>query len=308
MALIDRLVYPAEVEIMNNRPTYAKVPDHVMRLGHTTECPYCGSRMKNVKHDIIEAFGGVWAQVLDECTGCGWWRSREFPNNFVNGFWRIGLLYEMPEKTASNVSARLLEFIKDENRLFRMEASEFEFLVGEVLSDLYRCEVVHVGRTGDGGIDLILLESDVGKIPVQVKRRTDSGKVEGVSIIREFRGAMVLTGASEGMFVTTAQRFTKGAQDASLPAPGHLVQQKIHLMDGRRFLDVMGVLKSASKRKEYIWEPTPELRRVMEAATKDPYLVARGALAYAKQMAAKEKAKEDVARIIDEYMRREDEI
>ena len=46
-----------------------------------------------------------------------------------------------------------------------------------------------VGKTNDGGVDLILLESDA-PILVQVKRRKRAEKTEGVVVIRDAQSAM----------------------------------------------------------------------------------------------------------------------
>jgi hypothetical protein len=107
--------------------------------------------------------------------------------------------------------------------------------------------VLHTGKSGDGGIDLILLDSNDGNIPIQVKRRTKTRKAESVTIVRELRGAMVLSGHDEGMIVTTAPRFSKPAVEASQPHPEHLVPQRINLVDCRRLLDIIGVTIEAQR-------------------------------------------------------------
>lgn len=81
------------------------------------------------------------------------------------------------------------------------------------MKEHYNCNVVHTKdhvNTPDGGIDL-LVGHDHQKIlaAVQVKRRRQNGDAEGISHVREFIGALTIQGQKKGIFVTTADRFTK---------------------------------------------------------------------------------------------------
>lgn len=71
------------------------------------------------------------------------------------------------------LSAGITDLQKETDKLFRMNPSRFEKFVGEVMSAFYACEVTHCGKSHDGGIDLLLLRSDIGFVPVQVKRRSN---------------------------------------------------------------------------------------------------------------------------------------
>lgn len=50
-----------------------------------------------------------------------------------------------------------------------------EELVASVFRDFYECEVEVVGKSNDGGVDVIVIDSD-NPIMVQVKRRRNSIK------------------------------------------------------------------------------------------------------------------------------------
>ena len=76
------------------------------------------------------------------------------------------------------------------------------------------CEIKLVGKSHDGGKDLILLNGE-NQTFVQVKRRTQANKVEGVSCIRDLIGASIIGEAKACVFVTTANHFSKPAQDAA---------------------------------------------------------------------------------------------
>jgi hypothetical protein len=123
-----------------------------------------------------------------------------------------------------------------------MEPTRFERFVGDLLAAHLSCDVVHCGKSHDGGIDLILADSDIGHIPIQVKRRSTPGSVESVSLVREFRGAMLLKGYDRGILVTTADHFSNEAIEASTPSPQDLVEQCIDLIDCRRLLDILNVV------------------------------------------------------------------
>src|SRR5262249_39452764 len=167
-----------------------------------------------------------------------------------NGYWRIGVLRRTSHRAGEFFMARVNDLMSTQYKLYEMEPYEFESFVGNVLRELYDCTVLHVGMAGDGGIDLILVDSEMGQIPVQVKRRGRGGKVEGVAVVREMRGAMVLKNHSDGMIVTTADRFSVAARDAAEPKPGHLVPQNINLVDCRRLLDIMGLVRATYRRPE----------------------------------------------------------
>ncbi|GAA2576845.1 hypothetical protein GCM10010411_06710 [Actinomadura fulvescens] len=76
------------------------------------------------------------------------------------------------------------------------------------------CEVVHVGRPDDGGVDVVLVEGEDTKILVQVKRREHPESVESVSTIRNLLGTLVLESSNRGIVVSTADHFSYRARQA----------------------------------------------------------------------------------------------
>jgi hypothetical protein len=54
---------------------------------------------------------------------------------------------------------------------------------------------------------------------------------------------MLLQEYDYGMIVTTAPRFSRAAQEAAEPRTEHLASQRVHLIDCRRLLDAMNLLK-----------------------------------------------------------------
>lgn len=130
------------------------------------------------------------------------------------------------EKSASSLSVRSKESqtsaegewvsVEDEkwqlkllDHLRNMDPTQFEKLFGRILERSGFKEVEHLGRTGDGGIDLVCLRErdfDVDRYYVQCKRYVN--KITSPQI-RDFKGAMSGRG-DRGMFVTTSS-FTKDA-------------------------------------------------------------------------------------------------
>jgi len=80
------------------------------------------------------------------------------------------------------------------------------------------CKVKHVGRPGDGGIDVVLVDASSNKWLVSVKRRETPTKTEPISTLRDILGAMILEGSRHAIIATTAGRFSAPARSAKVTA------------------------------------------------------------------------------------------
>jgi len=203
-------------------------------------CPFCRTKLirRYDEFGVDDYYKEEFAWESWACLACGWWWEGTLPErSYSRGVTKAAIL------KASNAPESLLQGIdevrKNSAKLFEMHPTKFELFVGDILSEFYKCEVVHCGKSHDGGVDLILLNSDDGYTAVQVKRRADPKKVESVSLVREFRGALLLAGQDRGVIVTTAHHFSKEAVEASTPAPEHLAPQTIDLIDCRKLLEIM---------------------------------------------------------------------
>ena len=76
------------------------------------------------------------------------------------------------------------------------------------------CEAIHVGKPDDGGVDVVLIESNARKWVIQVKGRQNPLVGEPVTTIRNLLGTMVLERATHGMIFSTADHFTLRARQA----------------------------------------------------------------------------------------------
>lgn len=115
---------------------------------------------------------------------------------------------------------------------FEMTPAMFE----EVVASVYRSfgyQTVVTGRSGDGGIDIVLDGPGDRRVGVQVKRYRNSIEVEQ---IRAFAGALMLRGLTRGIFVTTSMFQSGVSSEARLAtARGY----PIELIDAPRFYDAL---------------------------------------------------------------------
>jgi hypothetical protein len=147
---------------------------------------------------------------IAECANCGWWYVIVNNDGCNDGHAAIftGILERFLASSKDLPLTILADELKKSPHLFsEINPYKLEDLVASILSGIYDCEVVQLGYSRDGGIDLILLHSDA-PIAVQVKRRTDLHSTEGVSSVREFLAATLLSERNHGIFVTTAEKFS----------------------------------------------------------------------------------------------------
>lgn len=87
-----------------------------------------------------------------------------------------------------------------------------EKLCTDIFRGIYDCEVHHVGMSGDGGKDIIILEAN-DPILIQVKRRQNPEHVEIVKGVREFVGTMFIEDVKKGIYISIAKTFSKGSEE-----------------------------------------------------------------------------------------------
>jgi len=182
------------------------------------KCPYCKTMLEQVCRNyewqgyIIDE-----ANVID-CPNCGYWvyesysQVDELPFGDPIHSWAgyISKLGVFSEELPQECHSELVQHLRRNPRLWHeMEPVRLERLVAESFRRNYApCEAIHVGRPGDGGIDVMLLDSGIKKWLIQVKRRQTSAASEGVETIRNILGAMVLERVFRGIVVSTADHFT----------------------------------------------------------------------------------------------------
>ena len=113
----------------------------------------------------------------------------------------------------------------------------FEELVLDLLVKMgyggSRADAEAVGRSGDGGIDGIIKEDELGLdlIYVQAKQQQDNVRV---GTVRDFTGALDSKGARKGIFITTSD-FTQSAKKFV----EEVTSKRIILIDGKQLVQLM---------------------------------------------------------------------
>lgn len=226
------------------------------------QCPYCGTLLSEKhyfqRYDTHLASGECIEQIetIYYCQNDGWWqhkiyeRQDVYPKNWYSII-HEGIL-KTYDDTSSNIPMRVLNdyIFKNPDRITNIHDKKMEELVATVFSDFYNCEAKVVGKSSDGGVDVILIDSD-NPTMIQVKRRRSLQHTESVSGIRDLLGATLLNQTNKCIFVSTANKFSREAEKtASMSIELGLVQ-KFDLVNFDRFLSM---LKSRPQNIKQIWD------------------------------------------------------
>ena len=244
MAATAILDYSSLSEIRAFRPLINVDPRDVDPLaGEDRTCACCSGPLTEVE-EVSETAWGDPAAIL-ACPACGWWCQYAIGSNRDGYYEAERVPAALRTYSVADIEVPLDALRRELSRrsgiLEELCAKRMEELVGSVLSDFMDCEVIHTGRTGDGGIDLLLLNSDLQYV-VQVKRRIVHNRGESVRAIREFLGATLLAGAKRGIYVTTATHFTPAAAEAAASARSLGLVEKLHLVDRTRFFRLLNLV------------------------------------------------------------------
>lgn len=217
-------------------------------------CLYCRSALSvhtnrspefaDWKYNISEL---LYDGLLLTCGSCGWWVNVRFGDYVSSGsrFWHSKSLeicqstlldLDLSDISISTEDVRAYLSLKFDNR-FSMSPRLFEETVASVFRNVgYDTEVTQYSR--DGGVDIILSRGSSERIGVQVKRYRSKILV---SQIREFIGALVVSGYTHGVFVTTSS-FTKGAVQSVSAAQSKGLY--IDLVGDSEFLSMLNIGKT----------------------------------------------------------------
>jgi restriction system protein len=217
---LEQILYDICVSILNNDDdyreyskdvtngdarieTYVKPNDIRNFFEKNNFCPYCQKEIPEVfKHTSCNTIGAEFWQLFSvwECDSCGYWNFKssfreEFDygadaksQNVENIKYGIIKKFDVADKQAP-IDVLINELLKKKEILYEISPQKLEDIAQVVFSSYFDCEVKHVGKTGDEGIDLLFVLSD-DPILVQVKRRESPEHIELVKSVREFVGAM----------------------------------------------------------------------------------------------------------------------
>lgn len=206
-----------------------KKPNEIEKFFSTNNsCPFCKTPLKKVFNGCRTCTLGTTLYLngkVYECPNCNWWTYKSHFSDSTDhlneihsvctdkNYYAICQKYNITDKSLP-LNLLLNELPKNMDLLYNINPYKLEELTQHILKGVFNCEVHHVGRTGDGGTDLIVLDSD-NPILVQVKRRENPKHVELVKGIREFVGTLFIEGKEKGIYVSTAERFSKGSTDVA---------------------------------------------------------------------------------------------
>ncbi|MBN2570484.1 MAG: restriction endonuclease [Ignavibacteriales bacterium] len=230
------------------------------RKGH---CPFCKESMNHVYQNSKSATIGVdLYQAIDiwECD-CGYWdafsqfiEEKDLIYSVDSKHWEkriCSVVSSLEDVRKEKAIKQLINVIqKDSSKAYSVKPKHFEEIAQFVFSAYFNCEVEHVGKSHDGGIDLLIVNSDK-PILVQVKRRTKSDAVESISTIRDFLGAMYIKSNFNGIIVSTAKRFSKPSNKVIADLKSHNKLEYFELFDFNRFLSILNAVNLSRKK---CWE------------------------------------------------------
>jgi restriction endonuclease Mrr len=211
--------------------------------------------------DNVDGWEGWQENYVEECNRCGWWRHKHYSDEESPG-WRhrtekvIARNAILREYDVSSAEVPLKELkkeiIKRKSLLYKISSKNMELLVKHCFENIYDCEVKHVGKSGDGGIDLVLVNAD-DPVLVQVKRHFSSDYIEPVRPVRELLGAMYENNSKSCIYVTTAKRFSKKAIQAQEKLYRENLVKRFDLIDFDRFCAMLDLIKEKDKGFDTSW-------------------------------------------------------
>jgi hypothetical protein len=232
-----------------------EVNERAFKVGRTllsqVGCPFCGAQLNDYNNTNGMAMNRGWATHLKSCNNCGWWCADEMntpvggepDSDFSEETWGYIALEGTIRRFKADDLTLPVALLRDYARrhseiLYQIHPRKFEELLASILSDFFECEVTLTGQTVDGGVDMYLVRGNETYL-VQAKRRSKPGSTEGVQVVRELAGVMLMSGYRSGIVVSTAEEYSLAAQrEASSPflaAQGY----SLELMNCRELLDAL---------------------------------------------------------------------
>jgi restriction system protein len=232
----------------------------ILTAFESKKCPNCSLSMTVYRHIrdvkyVMTNFKGernvdaIRNYIMFICHSCGWHQLREethYEETIANWAHQYHSLLEAIDISRNDVLISDLRrhLIKNWEDKKLISAKKAEDLVRDLLKEYLHGDILKVTtnvNSPDGGIDLFVCSSDgIIGAAIQVKRRITKN-VEPVEQVRNFVGALVIEGYSKGIFVTTAEKFSKPAQ--RIASSSNLVKHKLELelIDGEKLLEMLKV-------------------------------------------------------------------
>jgi Restriction endonuclease len=209
-----------------------------------SECPFCSTHFLTAEykrqecHDLSHCKSVIQTfNYLRSCPNCAYWdwSNRDFIERMPPGSTNtqenisetlmmskfcISKMREFDVTLPEGCEKELALAIRRNNRIWHtIDPYKFERFVSSVFkANFADCEVMHVGKSDDGGVDIIFIDSEKHHWLIQVKRRESPDASEGVGTVRNLLGALILNRSLQGIIVSTADHFTFRAHEATARA------------------------------------------------------------------------------------------
>ncbi|MGE3538656.1 MAG: restriction endonuclease [Candidatus Tectimicrobiota bacterium] len=229
---------------VNDEPVDADVGKHLDERTSSeisswglSECPYCKISLRSKGFTDILDGNEIWHNnrlyASQYCERCAYWEfyGNEGGNKCMDPSTTI-LISSIAAKFSPNLpescSTELAQQLRRRPTSWHnLSPKRMETLVADIFRANYQhSEVIHVGRPGDRGVDVIFIDTVRTKWLIQVKRRARARKSEGFATLQSLLGTMTLEGERHGMIATTADSFSYQARQAQRQArqQGYLIE------------------------------------------------------------------------------------
>lgn len=176
-----------------------------------SSCPHCSTSLAKARHELPgptsddDGLIEIWL-----CPRCGFWQwhaLQDYGDIWSGAATSISRSFDL--KLPAPCTTELAQYlIRDPDRWHELHPTSLEKLVAEVFKANYvHADVLHVGGTGDLGVDVIFVEASGQEWLIQVKRR-QKGASEGFETLQKLLGTLLLKGGRHGIIATTADHFT----------------------------------------------------------------------------------------------------
>lgn len=191
------------------------------------------------------------------CPGCSWtYHAFLSDGDSTTSVECIDILrpFSISSRTELLLTAIAAELVENWEKVHQLEPSNLERFVAAVARPMLQCETRWVGRSWDGGIDVIALLADE-PVVLQVKRRRRQESVEGVGVVREFCGAMIAGNYKRGIVVSTANHFSAAAKATSRLIVENSRIESLDLMNVKDLCDIFNLIWRQPSRWQYAFSP-----------------------------------------------------
>ncbi len=239
-------------------------------------CPYCRTILRMREYNLDEDgdygggdFSGWWVPdiaSLRSCIFCGYWQWYSL-FEYRGGHGRAGMsvLSEFDPKVPLGVETELAQHLRRNEELWTaLTPVGMERLVAAIFKANHSdAEVIHVGRPGDKGVDVIFIESDGKKWLIQVKRREKLRTVEGFDTYLKLLGAVANQGELRGIAVSNASHFSVQSRREAARQPNY--GRTIELIDRGKLNRMLNPLIPRMPWMSFLEQIAPdELRNIFE--------------------------------------------